>query len=217
MKALRITAAVLIALVVLGVGVLYAWHFGWLVTDRSADVRGAYIQWNGRRYVLCSVTAYDEGRVIARSQDGHYRIRELKEDPSHTFIVSRLGLGTDDGCYVAEDYAIPTEGTVTTVSWDDTYIDDPAFIAAVDDILAAKEPSFVHETDGIYRLSDGQHMRKLDVGYEDCPIAAQPKGYMGQIDGQWVITVLDIVGSNNLLEMYLIPSEYIPIIEPYLD
>lgn len=85
-------------------GLLFA--TGILVTDHSAQ-RGFEnsVVWQGHTYVPYSYPGeYHEGKTIAMTTDG-LRINEVKEDPTHTFIVLRSFL--DNWLLVREDYTIP--------------------------------------------------------------------------------------------------------------
>ena len=86
---------------------------GIIVLDHSAQRRGDGVYWQGSLYVPCS-GEYSEGKTIAKTEAG-WHINEVKEDPSHTFIVLRSFL--DQSLLVKEDYQIPTEGSVTSVVW----------------------------------------------------------------------------------------------------
>lgn len=80
---------------------------GTIVTDHSAQ-RGFEnsIVWQGHTYVPYSYQGtYHEGKTIAKTTDG-LKINEVKEDPTHTFIVLRSFL--DQWLLVQEDYVIPS-------------------------------------------------------------------------------------------------------------
>ena len=71
---------------------------------------------------------------------------------------------------VADDYTVPANGELTTISWNGTYITDTEFLTAVSNIDAQKATSFTYQTYGIYELNDNQHMRELYFAYENCPV-----------------------------------------------
>ena len=160
--------------------VIKLWSMGAFL-PRSADVSSNRVVWNGREYSPAS-GEYTEGRTIAKGKEADWVIDAVEEDPSHTFIVARSFL--DNYLLVADDYTIPTEGRVTTISWKGKYITDEAFIEAVTNIEAEKITTFTYETEHIMT----QHMGELYVAYEDCPVTTEFKGYMGKVNGEWVIT-----------------------------
>lgn len=98
----------LIFFCVVAVIVVFLFATGILVIDHSAQ-RGFEnsVIWRGHTYVEYSYTGYHEGRTIAKTTDG-LRIKEIREDPTHTFIVLRSFL--DQWLLVREDYIIPTDG-----------------------------------------------------------------------------------------------------------
>ena len=83
-------------------------------------------------------------------------------------------------------------------------------------IEAEKTTSFTYETDGIFALTDNQHMRRLYFAYDNCPIATNYKGYMGKVNGAWVITTYISHDTRNedgspkpySVGCYVIPEEY---------
>ena len=86
---------------------IFLFATGIIVTDHSAE-RGFEnsVIWQGHTYVPYSYQGeYQEGKTIAKTADG-LRINEVKEDPTHTFIVLRSF--TDQWLLVREDYEIPT-------------------------------------------------------------------------------------------------------------
>lgn len=77
-----------VAFVMVIVVLLLLWRMGVFVTDRSAAVYIEHMTWKGQSYSQIS-GHYTEGRTIAKSEDGSWKINEVKEDPSHTFVVAR--------------------------------------------------------------------------------------------------------------------------------
>lgn len=190
---------------VIVIGVLaLLWHRGVFVTDRSAAVYAESMEWKGQDYSQIS-GEYTEGRTIAKSEDGSWKINEVKEDPSHTFVVARSFL--DQYLYVSDDYTIPTSGKITKICWNREYIEDEEFIKALSEIDAAKTTSFAYSTETIYELKDNQRMKKLYFSYEGCPVATVYKGYLGKINGEWAITTDG--------GCYLIPDTHSQILEKY--
>lgn len=208
-KKWRIPFIVAAAAVLLGV---FALAKGYVVLDHSARRRGEGVQWNGVLYVPAS-GEYTEKKTIAKTDDG-WNIVAVKEDESHTFVVLRSFL--DNYLLVREDYEIPTTGQITAVSWNGKKIEDAAFCDAVTAILENKQPDFSYETQAVSHLRDDQHMRRLYLSYEGCPIGTEFAGWMGTVNGAWCITT-QVSSDSDTVWCYEIPQEYIPILEPYFS
>ena len=78
---------------------------GFFVTDHSAIVGVEGLVWNGKNYSTTD-GKYTECKTIAKSTDGNWKINEIKEDPSHTYIVARSFL--EQRLYVLDDYKVKT-------------------------------------------------------------------------------------------------------------
>lgn len=193
----------IVSVTVIGILVLL-WRAGVFVTDRSAIVYAEGMTWKGQDYSRVGGD-YTEGRTIAKSEDGSWDINEVKEDPSHTFVVARSFL--DDFLYVSDAYTIPTSGEITKICWNREYIEDKEFIKALSEIDAAKTTSFAYNTETIFELKDNQRMKKLYFAYEGCPVATVYKGYLGKINGKWAITTDG--------GCYSIPDKYSQVLEKY--
>ena len=185
---------------------------GIIVFDHSGERRGEGVYWNDCFYIACS-GQYTEGKTIAKTTDG-WRINKVEEDPSNTFIVLRSFL--DQYLLVKEDYTIPTSGEISCVYWNRQFIDNTEFIHAVSDIVDNATYDFTHNTDGIFQLKDGQNMRLLCLGYDNCPIATESIGYMGTINGVWCITTNQPIAEFGKVNCYTIPDEYTKILSKYL-
>jgi len=198
------------------------WDKGAFISDRSADVSSNHVIWNGREYSPVS-GEYTEGRTIAKGKDGDWVINSVKEDSTHTFIVARSFL--DQYLMVADDYIVPTEGKVTAASWNGKYIYDSSFLDIISKIESEKVSSFIYQTENLNCVTENQHMRSLYLAYDNCPIASDFKGYMGKINGEWVITVTlpqEIendagLPKNYSVNCYKIPDEYSDIISGYFS
>ena len=164
-------------------------------------------------------------RIFAhsRGKEADWVINSVKEDPSHTFIVARSFL--DQRLMVSDDYAVPTSGELTTVCWHWKYVSDPLFLDAMQKIEAEKTTSFIYQTDNITTVTEKQHMRHLYFAYENCPVTTNYKGYMGKINGEWVITTKISTdqttenGSPKLIcvSCYKIPDKYWDILSKYFN
>ncbi len=199
------------------------WDTGIIFFDRADMVCLEYVNWNGKEYSLIG-GEYTEGKTIARDKnDWHWKINMVEEDPSHTFIVARGFL--DQTLLVSDDYIVPKEGELTTVSWHGTYITDASFLDAMTKIEAEKTTTFTYETDGIYQLKDNQHMRRLYFAYENCPVTTNFKGYMGKVNDKWVITTYisndtrNEDGSSKMYSVscYEIGEEYWDVLSKYFS
>ncbi len=222
-KISKSTIIALCAFFIMAIGILsLLWYSDVFVIDRSAKVGNEGMTWNGKNYSTIS-GEYTEGRTIAKSEDGSWDINEIKEDPSHKFVVARSFL--DQYLYVADDYTVPSSGEITKVCWDGKYINNKDFLKAITEIDATKTTTFDYETEGIFMLTDNQHMRRLYFAYEDCPIATEYIGYMGKVNGKWVITTYISPAQNNddgspkpySVSCYSIPDKFGSILEKYFE
>ena len=213
----------LCAFFIIIIGILsLLWYSGVFITDRSAKVGFEGMVWNGKNYSTIS-GEYTEGRTIAKSEDGSWDINEIKEDPSHKFVVARSFL--DQYLYVSDDYTIPKSGKITKVCWNGKYIQNKDFLKAMAEIDAAKTATFDYETEGIFMLTENQHMRRLYFAYDECPIATEYKGYMGKVNGKWVITTYISSDQNNpdgspkpySVTCYSIPDKFFNILEKHFS
>ena len=220
-KKIKIALASLLLLSIVIFPIYKLWSNGAFIFTRSAEISSNRVVWNEKEYSPAFDCAYTEGKTLARGKDGDWKINAVKEDQSHTFVVARTFL--DQYLFVADDYMIPTEGRITTISWHGAYITDKAFIDAIGHIEAEKTTSFSYETDAIYRPTDTQCMRELYFAYEYCPVTTEFKGYMGKVNGEWVITTQisdDIFNEDGSprqysVSCYRIPEQYWDILSEY--
>ncbi len=190
---------------------------GVIVFDRSAVLNSEELYWNNNTYVVCS-GIYSEGKTIAKTTDGQWDINEVKEDPSHTFVVVRSFL--DDSLYVRKDYQIPQSGDTHTVCLDGSKIEDASFLDAISQIYFSNKETVEHTTNDIHLKTDNQDLRSIYVGFNECPIAVF-MGYIGKIDGEWlVIKDLSALKENDdgkeipfQIECQKIDQKHIPILE----
>ena len=213
MKMGRKWLVLLVSLIVLlcAPGFYGLWYNGVFVSANSANVFMEGLEFDGKLYRGASGEHYTEGRTIGK--DGNWKIKEIKEDPSHTFIVARSFL--DQRLYVLEDYTIPTSGTVTKAYWNFKEITDESFLETISKLNAEKKTTFTFETEAIFQLTDHQKMRRIYLAYENCPIATVYEGYLGVVDGRWAITTNS--EEMGLVECYEIPEKYVAALEPYFD
>lgn len=196
--------------------IIYCFMAGIFVLDHSAERFAESLEWNNCRYVQARGKYSEEGKTIAKTSDGDWRINEVEKDDSHTFVVVRSFL--DQYLFVREDYVIPTSGEITAVYWNEERITDEAFCKAVSEMLSAEWETFEYKTEALFMLTDTQHVRTIYLAYNDCPIGTEYAGYMGKINGKWVI--IPTVPDHEYREEHTvickeIPDEYIEIIESY--
>jgi hypothetical protein len=216
--AIPLTAIVCVLLLLSGVFLLF--HTGIIVTDHSANASFSSAQWQGRSYY--EITGqYSTEKRVAKSKEG-LSIYEVKGDPSHNFIEVRSFL--DQTLMVAGDYTIPTEGTLSGVWYSTGPIKNQQVLEVLDEIDRQKTISFQFETSNIYH-SDKHHLGELYFAYDDCPVYTNKKGYLGKVNGAWVVTthvttIPSTDGSssmNHVVSCYRIPEEQASILEQYLD
>lgn len=199
-------------------GLLYKlWAKGLFIFDRSAEISDSVLIWNGASYEKCSGSAdYTVGRIIAKTADG-LEVHEIKEDPERRFLIVSTFLECE--LYVASDYKIPESGVLTKASWNGTYITNKDFLTAVEKIAAERNTTYTYTTENITILKENQHMRELYFAYDNCPLAANFIGYMGKVDGKWVITTeLELKYNEPYpIHCYVIPEEYAALLEVYLS
>lgn len=216
----RTLISLCIIFVVIAPILLILWKCNVFVFDRSVIVGVEGMIWKGQSYSVV-YGGYTEGRTIAKSEDGGWKLKEVKEDPSHTFVVVRSFL--DQWLYVSDDYTIPKSGKITKVCWNYKYIEDKELIDALTEIDAAKTTSFDYETEAIFYHTDNQRMKQIYFAYEGCPVATVNKGYLGKIGDEWVITTYISSDQRNedgspkpyMVGCYSIPDKYSQILEKY--
>ena len=187
---------------------------GAFVLDRSAERFGYGILWQGVRYVPVTGCCH-EGRTIARTTDG-WEIKEVREDPSHTFVVLKDFL--DQVLLVREDYEIPASGTIGLVWRHRNIVRDEEFCRAVGEILARAEPDFLFETEEVFAVNERQRMEEVYAAYGDCPVPTVYVGWLGQIDGVWRLTLgipaeWPELDGKKQIPCFTIPPEYVSIFE----
>lgn len=186
---------------------------GVIVFDHSAECWGENdIKWKGVKYVSVS-GKYHEGKTIAKFKDSGFRLKETREDDSHTFVVVRSFI--DQWLVVREDYEIPKSGKITKAYWNLKFIEDEEFFETVSELVEKATSGFVYDNSNndIYQYKGDDVMRELTVAYEGCPVPTNYLGYMGTMNGRWCMTVGKRIGT--MFDCYYIPDEYIPILEKY--
>ena len=188
------------------------WQMGCFVTDRSVAVGLESLEWQGRRYNPV-YGKYDAGRVIAKTTDG-LDVHEIDGDPDHNFLL--VASFVDSNLYVCDDYEIPTNGKVTRAYWNYKDITDKDFLQAIGTLLAERHVQGTYKTkeDGLFVENNVQNLEVLYVAYENCPVASLNKGYIGKLNGEWIITVT-IESELTQCTYYRIPEKHHSILEKY--
>lgn len=194
-----------------------------LFVDRTAFVgtgENSRVEWRGKTYIPAS-GPHTLDKIIGASEDYGWTIHSVKQDPSKTFIVAASL--RDSYFFVDSEYQIPTGGSITKASWgaaySGSYTNDEKILTALRELKEKIKTDFVkNETyEEYYKISSDHKIKELWVGYEDCPIATEKLGYMGKLDGRWVITTyVNVTGTDEKgyplgyeTGCYLIPDEYI--------
>lgn len=124
---------------------------------------------------------------------GDWKIKEIPEDPSHTFLVVRSFM--DQYTIVREDYIIPMEGKVSCAYiGKDNRTEDKKILQAFTEIL---QKEYIKGTDFFITNDVGANdgFRHVTVGYEGCPVGTDSSiYYIGKIDSKWVIIFRDELG-----------------------
>lgn len=143
-------------------------------------------------YRYTSFELSKEGKTIALIDD--WKINEIPEDPSHTFLVVRSFI--DQYYIVREDYTIPVEGNVSCA-----YIGSMMERTTDKEILQALTEILQNDyTDGTpiflsNHKDEKGNFKHIVVGYEDCPVGTDRSiYYIGEIDSKWVIIFRNELG-----------------------
>ena len=214
MKKNTVVRAAVIALLLVGFPLFRLIRGGAFVSDRSAERTGVGILWRGVDYIAVTGRCH-EGRTVARTKDG-WEIDEVKEDPSHTFVVLRDFL--DRTLLVREDYEIPQSGEIGLVWWKEEIRRDAEFCRAVGEVLSLAERDFIWETDEVFIVNERQKMEEVYAAYGDCPVPTVYAGWLGQIDGVWRLTLgipaeWPEADGKKQIPCFTIPPEYVSIFE----
>lgn len=192
------------------------------VSDHSAIIYGDGFKWKGVRYTEYA-GSYTEGKTLAMDPDKTTIIEEVKEDPSHIFLVKRSFL--DQYLCVRNDYIIPTDGEITAVCWDNKKITDPLFCRVFSEIYLNDGETFTYETDNIHFLSETQKMKDVYLCYDGCPVGTNFAGYMGKVNDIWVFAdkLIEVKSDNESQDISyraickIVPEEYIPLFKKHFD
>lgn len=213
----RTAAIILTAMIVLLASALLL--RGGIAADNSGETDGERLYWNGTTYIYCA-GKYTEGETIAKTKDG-WEINAVKEDDSHTFVVLRSF--TDQYLMVNEDFHIPDDGDLSVAVWNGERIAVAEFCDALSEILQNATTNYQYETDNIFELKDGQKMRELYVGYDNCPVATLYAGHLGTVNGEWYLTTADPFengsygGKTHTVYCYSVPLKYVAVLEKYIS
>ena len=139
---------------------------------------------------------------------------EIKGDPEHNFLL--VSSFVDSTLYVSDDYEIPTCGRLTGANWNFKDITDKEFLNAVAAILAEShvQGGYKSPYGGLFVENEVQNLEALYVAYENCPVATVNMGFMGKLNGKWIITV-EVSPDRSECKYNNIPDQYIGILERY--
>lgn len=226
-KGLKITLISLAIIVIVTGAILFKFFvLDSGTNDHSLEVRDfgevLSVTWNGVEYIECGQFQYESlGKTLATSPDKKYKILEVKDDKSHTFVMAYYGL-RGHACMVKKDYTIPREGKVTAIYWDNKKITDNEFCKVVENCVNNPKETFEYElTDrGIFELLDNQFVKKFAFCYEDCPVGFDTVAWMGKINGRYVIANSISgedypVGERRVYLCKVIPDEYAGLMKKY--
>ena len=210
-KAVIILSAAVTVIVLAGIfGVL--WSAGFFISDRSVVHGIERVEWKGRTYSQIS-GEYELGKRIAKTTDG-CDVYEIAGDPEHNFIL--ISSFRDSFLYVDDGYTVPQDGEITKAYWNYKQVKDAEFMRTVTDILAERkiQNTYTSESGYIFIENEVQDLEKLCLAYDNCPVATVNAGYMGKLNGRWIITVTT---DSNLSQCtyYNIPSKYNDILEKH--
>lgn len=187
-KKIMIAIAAILLFLLAIIGYIY-FHRLFLQRDGFVGVEQVQIEDVNYRYENFELTK--EGKTIAFIDD--WKINEVPEDPSHTFLVVRSFL--DQYYIVREDYTIPTEGNVSCAYiGKDNRTEDKKILWALTEIL---QKDYTNGTDFFISYDNGANdgFRHVTVGYEGCPVGTDSSiYYIGKIDSKWVIIFRDELG-----------------------
>lgn len=188
------------------------WSAGFFISDRSVVHGIEQVEWKGRTYSQIS-GEYELGKRIAKTTDG-CDVYGIAGDPEHNFIL--ISSFRDSVLYVDGGYAVPQSGEITKAYWNYKQMKDAEFMRTVTDTLAERkiQGTYTSESGYIFIENDVQDLEKLYVAYENCPVATVNAGYMGKLNGRWVVTVT----TDPYLKQctyYNVPSKYHVVLEKY--
>ncbi len=160
---------------------------GWIGLE-SINIDGVQYKYYGYDFT-------DEGKVIAYIDD--WRIKEIPEDPSHTFLVVR---SLRDQYYIMRaDYDVPESGKVSCAYIGGKRTVNKEMLDALTEIMAMQftEGNQINLSN-IRKSGEDLMLKSVNVGYEDCPVATDYSIYdIGKRDSDWIIIFRDELYENN--------------------
>ncbi len=205
---------VIIASVALVLLILCLLLFSFPSLFRTFEFDGSTIVYGEDTYVPSGSPQHVKAsRTLAHSDGWEWTVSSVKDDPSGNFILLTSFL--ESRLYVREDYEIPENGEITKAYWNMKNITDTEFLRVIECLISERKTDHSFETDAIFALTETQKMRELSVAYEGCPVTTEYIGYMGVVNGKWVITTDSAISGT--VDCCLIPEEYLEILEKYFD
>lgn len=172
---------IIVAVLCLAVAVAVIFSSGLIVTDHSAVYSAEGLNWNGAFYKNCS-GIYEEGKTIAKTNDGTWSINAVSGDKNHNFVVARSFL--DESLLVRSDYKIPESGIPNTVYLGTTKIGNTENKKILSDIFLNEGETFSLTA----THNDVSQWQSVSIGYDECYVAIF-RGYIGFTDGKYFFTV----------------------------
>ena len=159
---------------------------GTIVFDHSALVTAETLEWKGNTYVPIS-GKYEEGRRLARSADG-WSVMEVEGDPAHRFLAARSFM--DERLYVLSGFEPEATGDITLLWWGGQRFANEELsraILALWEESAEAEASVSFEVHHLFSTTGTVKLKEVYVARGDCSVATESLGYLGTVNGQWVL------------------------------
>lgn len=197
---------------------------GRVIWDHSAEQGGdVSIYWNGFHYIGTNGEYFQEEETLAKTKDGQRTINSVVGDDEHLFVVNRSFY--ENWLLVREDYEIPKSGNITVVIWNHQRITDSDFLKVMNQLMSIEPESKMYGilTSEIHGHTDRSYLDSLWVGYENCPVGTDHKGFLGTYEGKWVfVDQYSETRSNGAfiegkIRYFTVPEEYIPVLEQYME
>lgn len=209
----RVWIILLVILLVFAVIVGFA-AYSYFSVDRSGRLTGDGLFFQGEYYEICVFQFTGEGKTIGVADS--WKINEIPEDPDHNFLGLRSFL---DNFYVAKKtYKIPESGKINVVYIDHERYDGAEFGDAVKFLKnGGITGSFDFKTNNIEH-----YVKRVYVGYEDCPVGTEYLGMVGYIENKFVFIkpTKTIYKENGAREdqtytCYPVPKQYERVFEKF--
>ncbi|MCR5835038.1 MAG: hypothetical protein K6G88_00860 [Lachnospiraceae bacterium] len=183
-----VSVVLIITAAIIAIPVL-AWNVNKAVLTRDGFIGEEQVKIASVDYRYDNFVVSKEGKTIALVDD--WKINEVPEDPSHTFLVVRSFL--DQYYIVKRDYVIPVSGDVSCAYIDGERTTDDELLTALTQIMNTKFEDG-KEIEISYRGGDLEkyNFKSVIVGYGDCPVGTDSSiYYIGKKESNWIIIFRD--------------------------